>query len=64
MKCVGNKNVMYVRIYGRLVPISELSFVQVDPNNKDVIVQDIPLSDLVSMLMWHNLNSFVQEKIW
>jgi hypothetical protein len=54
---IGNKDVMFVRVYGRLIPIEKIDFVQIDPN-KGNIVQDIPLLEPIQKLMWHNLHSF------
>jgi hypothetical protein len=54
---IGNKDVMFVRVYGRLIPIEKIDFVQIDPN-KGNIVQDIPLLEPIQKLMWHNLHNF------
>lgn len=54
-----NTNVMFVRVMGMLVPVSEVSLVQVSPNNPKQVVQDIPLARPLEDLMEYNLNSFV-----
>lgn len=54
---VGNNEVMYVRVRGQLFPIDKVDFVQIDPNNFN-IVQDIPLSQAINKLMWHNLHDY------
>lgn len=56
---IGNKDVMFVRVYGRLVPIEKIDFVQVDPNTGN-IVQDIPLLQPIEKLMWHNLHNYTK----
>lgn len=53
---IGNNKVLYVRAFGVLVPISEVNFVQLDPNNKE-IVQEIPLTDPINRLMQYVLLS-------
>jgi hypothetical protein len=56
---IGNKDVMFVRVYGRLVPIEKIDFVQVDPNTNN-IVQDVPLLEPIEKLMWHNLHNYTK----
>lgn len=56
---VGNTNIMYVRIWGRLVPVNQVDFVQVDPNTGD-IEQEIPLERVVQSLMRFNLEAFAK----
>lgn len=58
---VGNTDIMYVRIWGRLIPINQVDFVQVDPNNGE-IEQDIPLSIIMQNLMRYNLEAFQKMK--
>lgn len=57
---VGNTDIMYVRVWGRLIPVNQVDFVQLDPNNGE-IEQDIPLARVVQSLMKFNLEAF--EKI-
>lgn len=55
---VGNTNIMYVRLYGgQLIPLNKVNFVQVDPNNGN-IVQEIPLNEPINKLMWHNMHDY------
>ena len=56
---VGNTNIMYVRVWGRLVPVNQVQFVQLDPNTGD-IEQDIPLDRVVQSLMRFNLEAFAK----
>ena len=56
---IGNKDVMFIRVYGRLVPIEKIDFVQVDPNTGN-IVQDIPLLEPIDKLMWDNLHNYTK----
>lgn len=61
---VGNTDIMYVRVWGRLVPVKQVQFVQVDPNNGK-IEQDIPLERIVQSLMRFNLEAFAKiETDW
>ncbi len=52
-----NLDVFYVRMYGRLYPISKCDLVQVNPNTGG-IVTDIPMEQPLVALMEYNLNSF------
>lgn len=54
---IGNNEVMFIRVYGRLIPISKVDFVQLDPN-KGNIIQDIPLSEPINLLMHKNMHDF------
>jgi hypothetical protein len=54
---VGNNDVMFIRVYGKLVPIHKVDFVQVDPN-KGHIVQDMPLTQPINLLMYMNMHDF------
>lgn len=56
---VGNNNVMYVRVYGNLVPINKVNFVQINPNNKN-IVQEMPLTEPINLLMYMNMHDFIR----
>ena len=56
---VGNTNIMYVRIWGRLIPVNQVDFVQLNPNTGH-IEQDIPLERLVQSLMRFNLEAFAK----
>jgi hypothetical protein len=56
---VGNNDVMYIRVYGKLVPINKVDFVQLDPN-KGHIVQDMPLSQPINLLMYMNMHDFIR----
>jgi len=56
---IGNNDVMFVRVYGKLVPIHKVDFVQVDPN-KGHIVQDMPLTQPINLLMYMNMHDFVK----
>lgn len=58
---IGNTDIMYVRVWGRLVPVNQVNFVQVNPNNGE-IEQDIPLSRVVQSLMKFNLEAFQKMK--
>jgi len=55
-----NGNVFYVRIWGRLIPVNEVSLVQVSPNDAKKVVQEIPLIRPLEDLIEYNLNSFVK----
>jgi hypothetical protein len=55
-----NSKVLFVRVMGRLVPISEVSLVQVCPNNRNKIVSEVPLARPLADLMRHNLTSMVK----
>jgi hypothetical protein len=55
-----NEKILYVRVMGMLVPVSQVSLVQVSPNNHRQVVQEIPLSRPLEDLMEYNLNSFVK----
>ncbi len=57
-----NKNIMYVRVWGQLISISQINFVQIDPNNKNKITQEVPLEDVIEKLVKNNMNNFVQVK--
>lgn len=59
---IGNTNNMYVRIWGRLVPIEQVNFVQVNPNNPNEIVQEIPMTEPIQNLMKSNMENFVKVK--
>lgn len=59
---VGNTSVMYVRVYGRLVPIEQVTFVQLDSEKKDII-SEVPLKEPITRLMWNNLHNFVKEGV-
>jgi hypothetical protein len=56
---VGNNDVMFIRVYGKLVPIHKVDFVQVDPN-KGHIVQDMPLTQPINLLMYMNMHDFIK----
>lgn len=56
---IGNNGVLFVRIYGRLISIAEVDFVQTDPNTGQ-IVQELPLTEPINRLMWNNLNNFIE----
>lgn len=58
---IGNTDIMYVRVWGRLVPVNQVNFVQINPNNGE-IEQDIPLSRVVQSLMKFNLEAFQKMK--
>lgn len=55
-----NSNVLYVRVYGRLVPVDRVSLVQVCPNNPQRIVSEVPLTQPLESLMRHNMTSMVK----
>ena len=59
---VGNTEVFFVRVYGRLVPVSQVNFVQLDAN-KEHIISEVPLKEPVARLMWNNLHNFVRESV-
>lgn len=56
---VGNNDIMFIRVYGKLVPIHKVDFVQVDPN-KGHIVQDMPLAQPINLLMYMNMHDFIK----
>jgi hypothetical protein len=56
---VGNNDIMFIRVYGKLVPIHKVDFVQVDPN-KGHIVQDMPLTQPINLLMYMNMHDFIK----
>lgn len=56
---VGNNSVMYIRVYGNLVPINKVNFVQVNPNNSK-IVQEMPLTEPINLLMYMNMHDFIK----
>lgn len=55
-----NDNVLFVRVMGMLVPVSDVELVQVSPNDRRRVVQEIPLVRPLKDLMTYNLNSFVK----
>lgn len=59
---VGNTEVFFVRVYGRLVPVSQVNFVQLDAN-KEHIISEVPLKEPITRLMWNNLHNFVRESV-
>jgi hypothetical protein len=62
MKTFINTENMFVRVYGRLVPISQVSFVQLNPNDSSEIVQEIPLTEPIQNLVNNNLENFIKVK--
>lgn len=54
---IGNNEVLFIRVYGRLVPIDKVDFVQVDPN-RGQIIQDVPLSEPINLLMYKHMHDF------
>lgn len=57
---IGNTDIMFVRVHGRLVPIENVNFVQISPQTGK-ITQDIPLKLPINRLMWYNTHSFVKS---
>lgn len=55
-----NNNVLFVRVMGMLVPVSEVMLVQVNPNNHRQVVQEMPLTRPLGDLARYNLTSFVK----
>lgn len=60
---VGNTEVFFVRVYGRLVPISQVNFVQLDASRQNII-SEVPLKEPITRLMWNNLHNFVKEAVF
>lgn len=60
---VGNTDVFYVRVYGSLVPISQVNFVQMNAE-KTNIISEVPLKHPITKLMWNNLHNFVKESVF
>lgn len=58
---MSDTDTMYVRVFGMLVPIKNVDFVQKHPNNKD-IAQEMPLEQVVDNLVRLNYDRFVQVK--
>lgn len=54
-----NTNIIFVRVFGQLIPVDNVTLVQKDPNSGK-IVQEIPLSRPLEDLMEYNLTSFVK----
>ncbi len=54
-----NMNVFYIRMYGRLYPISKCDLVQVNPNT-GAIVTDLPMEQPLVALMEYNLSAFAR----
>ena len=54
-----NPDVIFVRVWGRLVPISKATLVQVDPNT-GLEVSEVPLTKPIADLVEYNLQSFVK----
>lgn len=55
-----NSDTLFVRVRGVLIPVKQVSLVQVDPNRPGTVVQEIPLTRPLEDLMEYNLTSFVK----
>lgn len=55
-----NTKVMYIQAFGMKVPLDETTFIQVNPNNGEVI-QKIAMKEVINLLVRHNMHGGIKE---
>ena len=51
---------MYIQAFGMKVPLDETTFIQVNPNNGEVI-QKIAMKEVINLLVRHNMHGGIKE---
>lgn len=55
-----NEKVLYIRVFGQLVSVGDVTLVQVNPNNAQEVVQEIALTRPLEDLVEYNLGAFAR----
>lgn len=58
-----NTDVMYIRVWGMTIPLDETEFIQVSPNNGE-IVQRLKMTEVINLLARHNMKDKVEDEEW
>lgn len=58
-----NTDVMYIRVWGMTIPLDETEFIQVSPNNGE-IVQRLKMTEVINLLVRHNMKDKVEGEEW
>jgi len=58
-----NTKVMYIRAWGMTIPLDEAEFIQVNPNNGE-LVQRMSMKNVINLLVRHNIKDEVEESEW